>query len=126
MSRKWATWCAIRREGKFFIAPPSIVAFNVTPTSGAEPYTFSAEFLNKESFAYGYALNLYTSGVGATSCPSPDITTSPTGGASLLLRDGFFVREQSVDDLTCRTFKLVIVNQSNEVVDMQYVSISNL
>ena len=103
------------------------MAFNVTPTSGDGPYTFTAEFLNKDAFNFGYQLRFSESEPAVGACPPPAsaslvIPSIATG----LLANGTANRASVIPDGECRTFKIEVRGLSNEVLDMQYVSVSNI
>lgn len=103
------------------------MAFNVTPTSGVGPYTFSADFLDKGSFGYGYSLRLFRSAQVSGSCPPPELASTPMLDiAQSLLNNGVGVYDYSLGANSCSTFRLDIVNDLGDVVDTQNVNISNV
>lgn len=103
------------------------MAFDVTPTSGAAPYTLTASFANEESFSLGYALRFTASDDIVGTCPSPNSATSVFPSvASLLLESGSAVRSDSVPQGACRVYKLEVRSSFGEVVDMQYVHVDNI
>lgn len=103
------------------------MAFQVSPTSGVGPYTFTADLLNKSSFGYGYDLRFFTSGPRSGSCPLPSETANYAPSASaLLLDEGVYISSTDVSVGSCRTYVLRIFDSSDNVVDEQFVQISNV
>lgn len=105
------------------------MAFTVTPTSGAAPYVFEAEFSNRIGLDQGfYSLHFYaTSGVGT--CPAP--TTSGTDQQNVvqaLLNVGTYTQSgNSVPAGSCRVHNLVIREiATNNIVSSSSLSIDNV
>lgn len=103
------------------------MAFDVTPTSGDGPYTFTAEFLNKNAFDFGYLLRFSESEPAVGACPPPASATLviPSTAANLL-ENGVATRSANVPAGECRTYKIEVRDASGAVLDMQFVSVSNI
>lgn len=103
------------------------MAFNVTPTSGATPYLFTADFENKDNFSLGnFTLYAYAiSGEGV--CPAPSFGGSglPDMSQSLLNDGSYTMSSGSVPVGSCRVFNLVIKDISGVVIDNKTVAIDN-
>lgn len=103
------------------------MAFDVTPTSGTPPYEFTAEFLNKESFNYGYGLRFWRTDPQAGTCPLPDaVTTDLPSAAASILSNGLYTRSAIVSPDVCQTFVLEIRDKLGNVIDSQSVNIDNI
>lgn len=104
------------------------MAFEVTPTSGSTPYTFTASFSNKESFNNGYALRFALGIASAGVCPLPESATAFVGSASEALLDtGVYIRSTgSVPAGSCNVYRLDVLNNLGAVIDTQSVIVSNL
>lgn len=103
------------------------MAFNVTPTSGTAPYSFTATFLNKYLLD-GVNYNLLMLSTNSTvSCPAIGSLSTVIGGASSLLSNGAFTLGASVAPGSCTSYSLIIVRVSDSfVVQRLTVSVSNL
>lgn len=103
------------------------MAFDVAPTSGTGPYTFTADFLDKDSFGHGYTLHFFRSSTTAGVCPPGSSADIPEVEiANSLLTDGVAVRQANVSPNFCVTYALVIEDDLGNVIDAQYVNVSNI
>lgn len=103
------------------------MAFDVTPTSGTAPYTFTADFLNKESFDFGYVLEFWRNESTFQTCAPPEAaTTAVPSAAESLLKDDVYQRQVPVTEDRCQTFRLDIRDSLGNVIDTQSVTISNV
>lgn len=103
------------------------MAFSVTPTSGAGPYTITAAFANKDSFNYSkYALTFsFSDGVG--SCPSAGVATVLVAGGVSLLENGSFVHPLDVASGSCRTYTVRIRDLETEsLVQAMNATVNNV
>lgn len=103
------------------------MAFNIAPTSGTAPYTFTAEFSNKlgvELGLYGVELLVATS-VG--SCPSPPITgVNQSVNANILFNTGTFVQTGgTIASGSCRNHNLLIREISSGSIVSQLSALIN-
>lgn len=105
------------------------MAFTVTPTSGAGPYLYEAEFANKENINGSlYTIHFY-SATTEGSCPSPRFSgVDQTNIAQALVNDGTYLQSGSnVASGSCRVVNLVIrTANTGDVVVNSTVSINNL
>lgn len=103
------------------------MAFTVTPTSGAAPYTFEATFFNKMRINTGrYTLFLRSTDM-VGSCPPMGNSTNLAAGASQLLANGILISNANVSNGSCRTFTLSITdNVDSSVISSATISISNV
>lgn len=105
------------------------MAFEVTPTSGAVPYTFSASFSNIESFIPNYYVLEFVTNMLSGSCPLPSTTgVSITQAVNDLLTTGVYVQStSSVPSGNCRRFNLIIRDtKTGLVVDQASVTVDNV
>lgn len=103
------------------------MAFAVTPTSGAGPYTLTADITNKDSFNYNrYALTLsFTDAVG--SCPASGVATVLVSGAVNLLESGSFAHPLVVATGSCRTYTLRVRDLvTGSIVQFMNVTVNNV
>lgn len=104
------------------------MAFDVTPTSGSTPYTFTAAFLNKESFGLGYSLRFALGIAQVGVCPLPESATAFVATASeALLNTGVYVRSTgSVPAGSCNVYRLDILDYENNVIQSEFVNVDNV
>ena len=103
------------------------MAFDVTPTSGTAPYTFTAEFTNKDSIGLGYDLRCLRADAQSGACPLPeDATINLIPPADTLLEVGTYTRQVPVPAGSCQTFVLAIRDRAGNVVDSQSVNVDNV
>lgn len=104
------------------------MAFDVTPTSGSAPYTFTATFLNKSSFGSEYRLRFHLSPQSEGVCLPPEsAVTNIIVGANALLENGVYVRETgTVPNGNCVTYRLTVLDSIDQVIDMKFVTVSNV
>lgn len=102
--------------------------FNVTPTSGAAPYTFTASFLNAESFSLGFKLRFSLSDATAGSCPLPETASNVLPIASeALLNTGVYVSTVgTVPSGSCSIYVLAILDSDNNVIQSVDVTVNNV
>ena len=104
------------------------MAFTVTPTSGASPYTLSASFdTTKYIDGVNYVASLRTS-ASEGSCPSigEESPLTPTQ-LEVLLTTGSVVTNVGVSPGFCRAFTLTISQVSDSiVVDTSTVFVDNI
>lgn len=104
------------------------MAFDVTPTSGAGPYTFSIDFLNKESLD----ANLYEfearPRTATGSCPAPATTGSrSTGAENAFLMNDEYVTLTDVAPGSCFVVTVLIRNtQTGDVVSQASANVDNV
>lgn len=104
------------------------MAFNVTPTSGTAPYTYTAEFVNRLGFDLGLYVTEFRSVTLIGSCPT-DALSGPNvpGTADNLLNSGVHIAQTSVPAGECRrTVYLVRRLSDNEIVSQMSVNIDNV
>lgn len=104
------------------------MAFTVTPTSGAGPYTYTSEITNKEQFAAGFFRLEFASLTSTTSCP-----TDFAGGAvnqvasDALLNTDEYTRPTAIPAGSCNTAVLRVVRiADNVIIDYVLASINNI
>lgn len=110
------------------MTPPSIVAFAITPTSGAAPYVYTAQFSNKEMLSTGEYFLQAVSQTTAGSCVNPAAsgTSNPTIVTSIL-NTGQYTNTFSVPVGSCSVVALQIRRVSdNVIVSRELAQISNL
>lgn len=104
------------------------MAFTVTPTSGAGPYVFTAEFTDKASlFTDRYELEVRPrTGVG--SCPSPVSTgTRAPGAEAQLLSTDSYTSAANIDIGSCMVSTIVIREiASGLIISQASAQVSNL
>lgn len=104
------------------------MAFTVTPTAGAGPYTFTAAFENKESLnADLYSLEIRPrTNVG--SCPAPATSgTRASGAESQVLQFDSYTTTNEVPAGSCLVSTIVIRNTiTDEIVSQASASVNNL
>lgn len=104
------------------------MAYSVTPTSGAGPYVFTAEFSNRDHLFFDlYALEVRPrTGVG--SCPAPAVSgTQAPGAESLLLASDSYTTIPSVDAGSCLVSTVVIRNTvTGDIVSQASASVDNI
>lgn len=105
------------------------MAFTVTPTSGAAPYLFEADFLNKDTFNTGlYVLEFRTS-TSASQCPTSALEGNLNATAAIrILNDGVYTSSgMDVPSGVCRAYGLYVrLVSDNSVVSSSVVNIDNL
>ena len=104
------------------------MAFTVTPASGSTPYTFEADFLNKESFNLGYSLRFALGAPLVGACPLPASASSIVGTASTaLLNTGVYVRSTgSVPAGSCNVYRLDVLDANGIVIQSESVTVNNV
>ena len=103
------------------------MAFSVTPTSGAQPYTFEADLENKAKIDNDRYVMTLRSTTTVGSCPAVGAGTNLQTGVDELIANGVYVNTQSVPDGSCRTTTLQISdNFLGVVVSSKSVNISNV
>lgn len=105
------------------------MAFDVTPTSGASPYEFTASFLNKDTFATGLYVLEYRTATSVGNCPASAMTgTSNPAAANQLLATGSYTAiGGDVPAGSCRTYGLYIrLASDNSVVSSSLVNVNNI
>lgn len=105
------------------------MAFDVTPTSGAVPYTYTSSFLNKDAFSTGFfRLELKILTQSGSCAPPGDTGTESIGGANALLANDVFVKtNNSVPIGSCSQSNLIVRDlRTNEVVSLMSVTINNV
>lgn len=100
------------------------MAFSVSPTSGANPYTLSISFLNKSSFGLGYSFTV-AQATASSSCPAVALNQSALI-RDALLENGVYVVTTSVANGSCQTFTARILNPAGEVIETQSINVSNI
>lgn len=102
------------------------MAFTVTPTSGAQPYTFLANISNKIWFNHGYTL-VFSNASANNTCPAPSAEKTPDSSISgALLANSVYIENSTVPTGTCSRFWLQIFNSLGEEVEVKSVTVSNL
>lgn len=104
------------------------MAFTVTPTSGASPYTFEAQFSNAINIdGIHFSLEFLRAQVSGA-CPTDANTYVPVAGAaSALLATGTFVAVSSAPVGSCQGSRLIIRNMSTgAIVSQEEVFINNV
>lgn len=101
------------------------MAFSVTPTSGASPYTLTIDFANKDlidGVRFGFQVR---SATRSGACEVPDNPPSvPVGNT--LFKNGIYVNDVDVPAGSCRVWKAEIVNlDTSEIISTQSVSVDN-
>lgn len=105
------------------------MAFDVTPTSGEVPYTYTSSFLNKDAFSTGFfKLELKSLTQSGSCAPPGDTGIENIAGANALLANDVYVKvTQSVPNGSCRQSNLIVRDlRTNEVVSIMSVTISNV
>lgn len=104
------------------------MAFNVTPTGGGGPYTYTSEIADKNKFDNGYYRLEFAVLSGEEACP-----TGPEGGninqeaAASLLDTDEWVREDSYATQRCWTAVLRVVrNTDNFIMDYMIASVDRI
>lgn len=104
------------------------MAFTVTPTAGAGPYTFTAVFENKESLnADLYSLEIRPrTNVG--NCPTPATSgTRASGAEAQMLANNSYIATTAVPLGSCLVSTIVIRNTiTDEIVSQASASVNNL
>lgn len=96
------------------------MAFDVTPTSGAGPYTFTASYADRLGIDLGLYAVMFTSSSSVGSCPtggiggSPDLVT-----ASALYNTGTAVTIADVPSGSCRRYSTYIRRLSDNAIVSQ-------
>lgn len=107
--------------------PPSIVAFDVTPTSGTAPYTFTADLgaaVNIDDKRYSL---LFQSTTAVGSCPPLGSATNVPNGVDALLATGQYISNDDVPVGSCRTYTLRIRdNVLGTFIASESVQVSNV
>ena len=104
------------------------MAFSVTPTSGAGPYVFTAEFTNKESlFSNQYQLEVRPR-TGEGSCPAPATSGQRASGAEAnLLNSSSYTSVATIPEGSCMTSTVVIRDlDTGTVISQETAQIDNL
>lgn len=104
------------------------MAFSVTPTSGAAPYTYEASFLYPHLITSGAYELRFQSLTATGSCPSDfsGVANNPGRAASLLM-SGEYVLTTSIPAGVCSSARLSIQETSSGVVVSEmFVSINNV
>ena len=104
------------------------MAFDVTPTSGEGPYTFTASYANKLGFDLGLYVTEFRTATNAGSCPlSNAVTTNTQPPADELLATGVTISSANVPSGSCRRYVNLIRRVSDGVVVSQmFVNIDNV
>lgn len=102
------------------------MALNVTPTSGAEPYTLTIDLENKLSIdGITYDMAVRFSSTPGT-CPVPAGSPSQVVRAALL-NQGYYVRDITVPVGSCGVYKVDIIDlATSDIISTESVSIDNL
>lgn len=102
------------------------MALDITPTSGAEPFTLTIDLLNKFLIdGDQYRLDVrVASSVGSCTVPA----SSPQPEISyVLLNQGYFIRTNSVPVGNCVVYKVDIVDvATSDIISTQSVQIDNI
>jgi hypothetical protein len=97
------------------------VAFSVTPTSGAGPFTYTSEIDNKEAFESGYYRLEFAGSTATGNCTSNPVGGSLVPDAALsLLNTDTWVRTAFVAPGTCNTAVLRIIRNNDDTI-MDYL-----
>ena len=104
------------------------MAFTVTPTSGAGPYVFTAQFANKDNLFYDLYVLEVRPRTAVGSCPAPATSgTQAPGAESLLLSSDSYTTVPSVDAGSCLVSTVVIRNTvTGDIVDQASASVDNI
>lgn len=104
------------------------MAFDVTPSSGAGPYTLTASFANASLLdGVTYALELRASIQDVSCNTGMSEGTNQPGAVQSLLDTGSHVAEQPVNPTLCRTYSLIIRDVvNNTVIQFTNAYIDNL
>lgn len=103
------------------------MAFDVTPTSGAGPYTFSAVISDPANIdGIRYSLEFYNA-AATGSCPSPLSGSMNAQAATDILNNGFWIRPQTVPSGDCRASMLLVRDLlTNTVISSVTINIDNI
>lgn len=103
------------------------MAFDVTPTSGASPYEYSASFVNGKNIDDTHYVLEFRNSTAVGSCPVSGSGADQPGVAESILATGSFVQlGNSVPSGSCRTSSLVIIDLSTgSVIDESAINIDN-
>ena len=104
------------------------MAFDVTPTSGANPYTFTAQFTDAVNIdGVNFSLEFYrANAIG--SCPTNiESGTLVASASQQLLETGTYVRDVSVAPNNCQGSLLLIRDLlTNDIISQSEVFVDNV
>lgn len=93
------------------------MAFDVTPTSGAGPYTFTASYVDTLGIELGLYVTEFRSTTAAGLCPGPESSGTNSPASALdLLNTGTVVLTSSVPAGSCRRFVNLVRRVSDNVI----------
>lgn len=103
------------------------MAFTVTPTSGAEPYTFNAQFSDAVNIDnVHFSLTIRSSQL-VGSCPPIGNGTDRQSAVNALLATGEYVDNEAVPAGSCRAYTAQIINKvTGDPISSETVTVSNV
>lgn len=103
------------------------MAFDVTPTSGTSPYTFTAQISDAVNIDNDRYSLLFQSTTAVGSCPPLGSSTNVPDGVAALLATGVATDNIDVPVGSCRTYTLRIRdNELGTYISQQNVQVSNV
>ena len=104
------------------------MAFDVTPTSGGGPYTYTSAITDKEKFDTGFYRLEFAISSSAESCPSsPEGGTLVSEAASSILATDEWIRQDSFTSGLCHSAILRVVrSRDNLIVDYMIASVDRI
>lgn len=104
------------------------MAFSVTPSSGAAPYTLTASFTNSKSVTGSTYIGELRGSSSSTGCPAAGTgMVNDVVGVAELLANGVYVSPvPSIGENSCRTFTFYIKDANGVVVSQASANVNNL